>query len=52
MTRGEALEYVIAKRKELGYNEPPFEIVHEIYELLAKFDNYKESLDKFVEWHF
>lgn len=52
MKRSEALKYVVAKRVELGYNDLPCEMVMDIYELLAEFDNSKENLDKFVEYHF
>ena len=52
MTRGKALKYVVEKRAKLGYPYLPHELVFAIYEALAEFDNSKENLDKFVEYHF
>lgn len=53
MTTDKAIEYILAKRREMGYNaDLDFESVAEIYNMIKAMDTTKENLDKFVEYMF
>lgn len=53
MTTGEALQYVLAKAKKLGYDDLSFEATYEVYDRLNRLpDNDVDTLDKLVELMF
>jgi hypothetical protein len=50
MTTDQALQYVVDKRREMGYStDLDFESLSEVRNLLMKIDTSKENVDKFVE---